>query len=604
MSAETLAFLDKHPDWDPRVRLADPSQRDLILAQRSGAGIMKYGGVPAGSGAPAEVSFEGIINQSSQFNGQCLAARGKGMDMSLMRLNLDLDDLLSDDPPADEKKEEAKKDDDKKDEKSDKKKDDKSAKTDAKKDDKPAAKTEKPELVDGIPVWFVGPMLADLVSHEVGHTLGLRHNFKASSIYSLNKINSYEVKGEKPFAGSVMDYIPVNINRDSGPVQGDYAMRGIGPYDYWAIEYGYTAGDTKDILKRCAEPELTYLTDEDVGGSDPLARPYDFAADPLDYANNQLRLIEYYRTRLIDKFVKDGESWAKARRGYFITLNQQVQSLNFMAPWVGGAHVARDHKGDPNARNPVTVVPVEKQRAALRYVIESSFRDQAYGLTAEMMKFMTVDKWADQGGARDMFEESAFPVHDRIMGVQATALTLLLNPTTLKRVYDNELRTPKDQDMLTLPEVMSTITAAAWTELDKPESKAFTPRDPMISSLRRNLQREHLSRLIDLCMPDALPGAAGKPISNLATSTLRDIRAKIDKVIDVKTNSRKNADEYTYAHLAEAALRIDKALDAQFIYNANQIGGGGGGGFFFGKPVPAAHPEEIPPPSTNRYGLE
>ncbi len=594
MSAETLAFLDKHPDWDPRVRLADPSRRDAIIARQAAAAAGR-GFARFAQGAPAEIPFDGILGQTTQFNGLCLAARGKGMDMALMRLNLDLDDLLADEPPEGDKADEPKK--------AEEKKDEKKGKKDDKKDD--AKKSEpKPELIDGIPVWFVGPMLADLVSHEVGHTLGLRHNFKASSIYSLNKINSYEVKGEKPFAGSVMDYIPVNINRDSGPVQGDYAMRGIGPYDYWAIEFGYTSGDTKEVLKRCAEPELVYLTDEDVGGSDPLARPYDFAADPLDYANNQLRLIEYYRSRLLDKFVKDGDSWSKARRGYFITLSQQLQSLNFMAPWIGGAHVARDHKGDPNARPPVTVVPVEKQRAALRYVIESSFRDQAFGLSPELMKFMTVDKWADQGGMRDMFEDSAFPVHDRIMGIQATALTLLLNPTTLKRVYDNELRTPKDQDMLTLPEVMNAITSAAWTELDKPESKTFTDRDPMISSLRRNLQREHLTRLIDLSMPDALPGAAGKPISNLAIAALRDIRAKIDKVIDVKNNGRKNADEYTYAHLAEAALRIDKALDASFIYNTDKIGGGGFPRFLFGQPTTAAQPDNVPPPATSHYGLE
>ena len=107
----------------------------------------------------------------------------------------------------------------------------------------------------------------------------------------------------------------------------------------------------------------------------------------------------------------------------------------------------------------------------------------------------------------------------------------------------------------------------------------------MISSLRRNLQREHLSRLIDLSMPDALPGAAGKPVADLAVANLRDIRSKIDKVIDVKNNGRKNADEYTYAHLAEAAMRIDKALDAIFIYNASSIGGGGFGGGFFGQPA-------------------
>jgi hypothetical protein len=606
MSAETLAWLEKKPEWDPRVRLADPSQRDAVMAQIANKGVLKYGGIAVG-GAPADVPFDGIINQSSQFNGMCLAAQGKGMDMAFMHMYLDLEDMTGDEPGASAPSTDAKKDDKKSETKKDEPKngDKKDDKAEAKKDDAP--KKPKEETVDGIPEWFVGPMLADLVSHEVGHTLGLRHNFKASSIYSLNKINSYEVKGEKPFAGSVMDYIPVNINRDSGPVQGDYAMRGIGPYDYWAIEFGYTFGDTKEILKRCAEPELVFLTDEDVGGSDPLARPYDFAADPLDYANNQIRLCEYYRGRLIDKFVKDGDSWAKARRGYIITLNQQLQSIAFMAPWVGGAHVARDHKGDPNARPPITVVAPEKQRAAMRFVIDNAFRDQAFGLSAEMMKFMTVDKWADQGGMADMFQESAFPIHDRVMGVQATALTLLINPTTLKRVYDNELRTAKDQDMLTLPELMNSVTAAIWSELDKPDSRAFTARDPMISSLRRNLQREHLNRLFDLAMPDAIPGAAGKPISNLATATLRDIRARIDKVIDVKANGRKNTDEYTYAHLSEAALRIDKALDAQFIYNADAVGGGGFGGIRFGKPIPQGQPVnggENTPPVTGRYGLE
>lgn len=578
-SPEMLAWLNKKPNWDPRIRLADPSQRDYILAKRAQRGVMRYGGHPAGSVDPSlygDDQFDGLVGKTSQFNGMCMAAWGKGMDMALMRMDLELNDLISDDPPAAPAADGEKKDEPKKDEK-DKKEEKKAAE----------AKKEKENLIDGIPDWFVGPMLADLVSHEVGHTLGLRHNFKASSIYPLAKINSFEIKGEKAFAGSVMDYIPVNINRESGPVQGDYAMRGIGPYDFWVIEYGYTQGDPKEVLKRVADPELAFLTDEDVGGPDPLARPYDFAADPLDFANNQARLIEYYRGKLTDKFVKDGESWSKARRGYLITLNQQMQAINYMAPWIGGAHVHRDRKGDPNARPPIEVVPVEKQRAALRYVMNQAFRDQAFGLTPEILKYMTVDKWYDAGGMRDIFEDSTFPVHDRIMGIQATALTLIMNPTTLKRVYDNELRVPGTQDMLTLPEVMATVTTEIWSELDATSSKSFDNRNPMISSLRRNLQREHLQRLIDLSMPDGMSGAAAKPISNLAMAHLREIRSKIDKAIDVKGNQKKGADDYTYAHLSEAALRIDKALDAQFIYNTDMIGGGGGGFLFFGQPVNA-----------------
>ena len=59
---------------------------------------------------------------------------------------------------------------------------------------------EEPKL-DGMPESFIGPLLAELVAHEVGHTLGLRHNFKASSAYTLAQINSDEVKGKKPPAG-------------------------------------------------------------------------------------------------------------------------------------------------------------------------------------------------------------------------------------------------------------------------------------------------------------------------------------------------------------------------------------------------------------------
>ena len=92
-------------------------------------------------------------------------------------------------------------------------------------------------------------------------------------------------------------------------------MIGIGPYDYWAIEYGYTpSSDLKPILNRVAEPELQYATDEDTGGPDPLARRYDFSKNPLDYAKNQMRLAKYHRGRLLEKFVKDGESWRKARQ--------------------------------------------------------------------------------------------------------------------------------------------------------------------------------------------------------------------------------------------------------------------------------------------------
>ena len=244
------------------------------------------------------------------------------------------------------------------------------------------------QMLDGMPESFIGPLLADLVSHEVGHTLGLRHNFKASSIYSIDEINSEELKGKKPLAGSVMDYLPTNFKVDNGEIQGDYAMIGVGPYDMWAIEYGYTLKSKekqlKKILSRVAEPQLAFATDEDTRGPDPLARRYDFGKEPLNFAKDQISLAQKTRKRILDDFVKDGDSWYKARRGYLLTLALQTRASSMMANWLGGVFVNRDKKGDPKDRKPIEVVPAKEQRDALNFVVESTFFDDVYGLTPEL----------------------------------------------------------------------------------------------------------------------------------------------------------------------------------------------------------------------------
>ncbi len=573
---ETLAWLDRRPQWDPRIRMADPAKRDYLIAQRAGRGVVAYGGHPiamadpelrgdrwvhssTGSDAGSPSGLFAGLTRTSQFNSLCMAGRGKAMDMSFFRMMAELytaEELEALEPGADE---------------GEKKKDDKK---EDKKDDKP-----KQEMLDGVPEWFVGPMMRDLTGHEVGHTLGLRHNFKASSIYSLAQINSDEVKGKKPFTGSVMDYTAANLSVKDGKLIGDITMIDIGPYDFWAIEYGYTFADTKDVLKRVAEPELIYGTDEDTIGPDPRSRRYDFSKNPLEYASQRYELAKYHRTRLIDKFVKDGESWAKVRRGYTLTLGMQTSALSMMANWVGGVYVNRDRKGDPNGRTPTEVVAVDTQRDALRWTIDHAFYDEAFGLTPELLEKMTVDKWMDNGGWNEAMQEPAWPIHDRIGGIQSSVLTMLMNPSTLRRVYDNEFRVASDKDALTLAELMDSVGGSIWSEIEKAPGDRFTARKPMISSLRRNLQQEHAQRLIDLTFPDAGSGEAYKPIKDLAIMQLRRIMSKIDGVIG-KDGKNGNTDPYTHAHLADLRTRIEKALSAEYIYNANQMGGNPFGFFF------------------------
>ena len=563
VSPETLAWYAEHPNWDPRVRLAPPSQRNFIKQSIQHQAARQYAGHSSSAlstEAMGDEPLDGLAGRVSQTNGGCYAAEGKGYDVAMMRMIYRgmLDDKKKEKDKKKKKKKKKKDDEDKDDED----KDDEDKDDEDEDDEKEAEKDEEKDdeqILDGMPESFIGPLLADLVSHEVGHTIGLRHNFKASSIYTLAEMNSDELKGKKPFAGSVMDYLPTNFNFKAGDVQGDYAMIGVGPYDMWAIEYGYTAKEKslKKLLSRVAEPQLQFATDEDTMGPDPLARRYDFSKDPLDFAKNQVGLAQHHREKILEDYVKDGDSWSKAREGYLMTLSLQNRATGMMANWIGGTFVNRDKKGDPKDRRPVEVVPTKQQRDALDFVIKNTLFDDAFGLTPDLLAHMTSDSWGFFFSASN---EPGWPVHDRIMGVQASALSQLLNPTTLRRVYDNEVRLDAEEEALTLFDIMNSVSTAVWEEIDEAPEGEFDERKPAISSLRRNLQAEHLDRLVDLTKSSRRSSAAMKPIANLASMTLRDLKDKVEKA-----SENKALDAYSRSHLQDAAIKIQKWMDSQYV---------------------------------------
>ncbi len=616
---ETISWLEKNPRWDPRVRLASPAEREQVMLGIQQQRMMRMANLavahPAANSSVQLMGsgqYDGLAGRLSQINGGCMDAMMRSMDVALFNTfgneilgdeghrslaeppeddgdDIDLGDIpLPDDLPpemkamilaklkemkaagqldgleemmaekkASEPEEPEADDDDGEDE-----------------DEADKGDDEKEEMLDGLPESFIGPLIRDVLMHEVGHTLGLRHNFKASTVYELSEINSAEMK-ELPNTGSVMDYNPVNINFKDGPEQGAYTMMDIGTYDFWAIEYGYTMkkGDLKKIASRVAENDLAYATDEDTWGPDPRARRFDFGKDPLNYADSTMRLVKDLRSKLLESAVKDGQSWEKVTEGYNILLGRQITAISIAANWVGGSYVNRDRMGDPGGRDPIENIPPEVQRRAMNFVIDNAFNDEAYGLSSELLNKMSLDKWWDVENFMSLFEDPTYQVHDRIMGIQASSLTQLLNPMTLRRVYDNEFRVPDSEEALTLPEVMFTISDAIWSELDDgPDGKKYTTRKPMISSLRRDLQREHLERMIDLILPKSQSGAASKPIANLSLMKLREIQGKVDHILT--SGNASHLDPYTAAHLSEAGIRIAKVLDAQYLYNTDDISSG------------------------------
>ena len=254
-----------------------------------------------------------------------------------------------------------------------------------------------------------------------------------------------------------------------------------------------------------------------------------------------------------------------------MSLSLQTRALSMMSNWIGGTYINRDKKGDPNDRKPIEVVPADDQRAALDFVVENVFFDETYGLTPELLAYMTNDPMKG-------YSSPSWPIHDRVIGIQASMLSNLMDPTTLTLIYDNEFRVPSDQDAFTLNELFTKVNEAIWKEVDEAPEGKFTERKPAISSLRRNLQTEHIERLFDLAAESESSTAAMKPISNLASMTLRDLMTKLEEA------SKNGAyDAYSKAHLQDSFHRVKKWVDSTYVINNDDSSGGGFGGFFWFK---------------------
>jgi len=402
------------------------------------------------------------------------------------------------------------------------------------------------------------------VMHEVGHTLGLRHNFKGSTLLTLEQTSDPEKTRETGLAASVMDYLPANfVLKDEK--QGDYFTSTLGPYDYWAIEYGYkplegdTAGELSELKKiasRCAEPGLDYATDEDSGPDDPdpLSSKYDLGKDPLQYVKRQVKLIDQLWPGLVDRMTDEGEGYERVRRAFNILLGYHTEAMYLAGRFIGGVYVHRDHKGDPNARPPCVIVEAKRQREALSLLEREVFAPDSYEFPPELYNHLAPSRWSHWGVSSPSRVD--YPVHELILGWQDRVLGRLMSSTALFRLVDSELKVPAEKDAFTAAELIEGLTAAIYAETEKIRDGKYTNRKPAISSLRRALQRRHVERLSDLAMGNT---PAPEDCQTLAYAELEALEARIKEVLA----RRAQLDTYTRAHLQETAVRIRKVLDAR-----------------------------------------
>lgn len=451
-------------------------------------------------------------------------------------------------------------------------------------DDKPKPH-ERKKLTEW-PENFIGPLVREIIAHEFGHSLGLRHNFKASTWKSYEEIINTDDPNE-PTTASVMDYNAFHVRAD-GDQPSLRTTPVIGPYDRWAVAYGYAIPGTsgfpkgeeatlKKILSRVGEPGLAYGTDEDTWSPDPLITRWDMGRNPLDYYQERLAVANQIKDNLLDITVGDGESFDRARRAFGVAMGARFAAANAAARHVGAYDLQRYYRGDADGTPPITVVSAEKQREAFQMVVDDLFAEGAFDIDPEILQFLSVSRWSHRGSTSSRASH-VVPVQEMILNLQTRVLFTLTNPDRINYLYDAEFFVDNETDLFTLPEMMSALTAAIWSEvLEASGNRRYTARQPMVSNLRRNLQREYVARMIQIANSGDR-GAYPAVARTLAWQELQVLGGKIDALLESKNTDR--IDPYTSAHLLETRTRIQKALDANYTIG----GGGGGGGFiFFGR---------------------
>jgi hypothetical protein len=404
--------------------------------------------------------------------------------------------------------------------------------------------------------------LIEVTAHEVGHTLGLRHNFRASTMLKPEELLNDEITDKTSQSGSVMDYNPI-VLAAKGEKQGHFVPPTLGPYDHWAIEYAYKpipadqeAAELKKIASRAAEPQLAYSTDEDALGTysaaalDPLVNQFDQSSDPIEYFQKRISIIEELWSSMETNLVHEGDGYQILRRAVMRSLNEYYRSLLTASKFIGGLYHYRDHAGDPHGRSPFAPIPAEKQKQAMEFMREHCFSEEAFQLSPALYNKLAPERLPGLDGLDGLYGARLdMPWHDNVLSLQRAVLQRLHAPATLARLQDSELRFKSTEDRFTTADMFLGLESAIWAELHHPGSK--------ISSLRRNLQREHLKTLSHLALR-SYPG-----IPEDATSLARASLARIGEDIETKLKDPRFTEATSRAHLEETRARIRAALDAQ-----------------------------------------
>lgn len=339
---------------------------------------------------------------------------------------------------------------------------------------------------------YIRQSLYYLVLHEMGHTFGLNHNMKASQMLKPEHIHNKAITQKIGLTGSVMDYPAANVTMDRSK-QGDYFTSRPGPYDIWAIEYGYSpAADNPDkeaerlsnILKRSTDTLLVFGNDADDmrgfgSGIDPRVNVNDMSGDAISYSVDRIQLANKIMDRIKDKYSRHGQSYQELRQAYSITQGEYFSALNVISRYIGGVYVDRAFAGQQGATVPFTPVAYADQKRAMGALVRYAFSPEAFSASNKLYNYLQL-----QRRGFNFYGNTEDPkIHDRVLTYQRMLLMHLTNSNVLKRMTDTRLY----GNNYSVMEMMTDLTNGCFrADMTSP------------NTFRRNLQVEYVTSLINM----------------------------------------------------------------------------------------------------------